>query len=173
MDPLGFALENFDAVGKYRTYDENFEPIDNTGVYADGTRIDGAAGLRQVLVDHSDQFLANVTQTLITYALGRGVEYYDAPAVRAILRERGAPEPPLLVDRARHRQEHAVSDEEIGVMIITKKALSRRTVLRGIGRVGGAALAGRHGAGALGARQHGRRSRCAATGSSTCRTGWR
>jgi hypothetical protein len=86
MDPIGFALENFDAVGKYRTYDENFEPIDNTGVYADGTRIDGMTGLRKVLVNHADQFLANLTTTLLTYALGRGVEYYDAPAVRAILR---------------------------------------------------------------------------------------
>jgi hypothetical protein len=87
MDPLGFALENFDAVGRYRTYDENFEPIDNTGVYANGTRIDGTAGLRQVLVSHGDQFLSNLTQTLLTYALGRGVEYYDAPAVRAVLRD--------------------------------------------------------------------------------------
>jgi hypothetical protein len=87
MDPLGFALESFDAVGRYRTYDENFEPIDNTGVYANGTRIEGPAGLRRVLVDHGDQFLSNVTQTLLTYALGRGVEYYDAPAVRAVLRD--------------------------------------------------------------------------------------
>jgi hypothetical protein len=87
MDPIGFALENFDAVGKYRTYDENFEPIDNTGVYADGTKIDGLAGLRQVLVNHSEQFRVNVTKTLLTYALGRGVEYFDAPAVRAILRD--------------------------------------------------------------------------------------
>ncbi|HEY6506565.1 MAG TPA: DUF1588 domain-containing protein, partial [Vicinamibacterales bacterium] len=87
MDPLGFALENFDAVGRYRTYDENFEPIDNTGVYADGTRMEGAAGLREGLVDRSGQFLTNVTQTLLTYALGRGVEHFDAPAVRAILRD--------------------------------------------------------------------------------------
>jgi hypothetical protein len=86
MDPIGFALENFDAVGKYRTHDENFESIDNSGVYADGTRIDGLGGLRQVLMNHSDQFLFNVTSTLLTYALGRGVEYYDAPAVRGILR---------------------------------------------------------------------------------------
>jgi hypothetical protein len=87
MDPIGFALESFDAVGKYRTFDENFEPIDSSGVYADGTRIDGLTGLRQVLVNHSDQFVVNVTKTLMTYALGRGVEYYDAPAVRAILRD--------------------------------------------------------------------------------------
>jgi len=87
MDPIGFALESFDAVGKYRTFDENFEPIDNSGVYADGTRIDGLVGLRQVLVNYSDQFVVNVTKTLMTYALGRGVEYYDTPAVRAILRD--------------------------------------------------------------------------------------
>jgi hypothetical protein len=86
MDPIGFALESFDAVGKFRTFDENFEPIDNTGVYADGTKIDGLAGLRQVLTNHSTRFLTTVTNTLLTYALGRGVEYYDAPAVRSILR---------------------------------------------------------------------------------------
>ena len=68
-------------------FDENFQPIDNSGVYADGTRIDGLQGLRRVLVGHSTQFLTNLTQTLLTYALGRGVEYYDAPAVRAILRD--------------------------------------------------------------------------------------
>jgi hypothetical protein len=87
MDPIGFALESFDAVGRFRTYDENFEPLDTSGVYADGSKIDGLVGLRAVLMNHSDQFLANVTTTLMTYALGRGVEYYDAPAVRAILRD--------------------------------------------------------------------------------------
>jgi Protein of unknown function (DUF1585) len=87
MDPIGFALEGFDVVGRYRTYDENFEPIDTSGVYPDGTRIDGLAGLRQVLVNHSQQFLFHVTSTVLTYALGRGVEYYDAPAVRMILRD--------------------------------------------------------------------------------------
>jgi hypothetical protein len=85
MDPLGFALENFDAVGHYRNFDENFQPIDSTGVYADGTPINGLAGLRQVLLNHSQQFLVNTTNTLMTYALGRGVEYYDEPTVRAIL----------------------------------------------------------------------------------------
>jgi Protein of unknown function (DUF1592)/Protein of unknown function (DUF1588)/Protein of unknown function (DUF1587)/Protein of unknown function (DUF1585)/Protein of unknown function (DUF1595) len=87
MDPIGFALESFDAVGKYRTVDENYEPLDTSGVYPDGSRIDGLPGLRTVLVNHSSQFLANLTTKLLTYALGRGVEYYDAPAVRAILRD--------------------------------------------------------------------------------------
>jgi Protein of unknown function (DUF1592)/Protein of unknown function (DUF1588)/Protein of unknown function (DUF1587)/Protein of unknown function (DUF1585)/Protein of unknown function (DUF1595)/Planctomycete cytochrome C len=87
MDPIGFALERFDPVGRYRTFDENFVPIDSTGVYVDGTRIDGPDGLRQVLVNHAPQFVFTVTSKLLTYALGRGVEYYDAPAVRAILRD--------------------------------------------------------------------------------------
>jgi hypothetical protein len=87
MDPIGFALESFDAVGKYRLFDENYEPIDNSGDYADGSTIDGLPGLRSVLIARSAQVNANVTKTLMTYALGRGVEYYDAPAVRAILRE--------------------------------------------------------------------------------------
>ena len=87
MDPIGFALESFDAVGKYRLFDENYEPIDNSGDYADGSKIDGLPGLRKVLMARSAQVNVNVTTTLMTYALGRGVEYYDAPAVRAILRD--------------------------------------------------------------------------------------
>jgi hypothetical protein len=86
MDPIGFALESFDVVGRYRTYDENFVPIDSSGEYPDGTRIDGMAGLRQVLVNHKEQVVSNVAATLLTYALGRGVEYYDRPAIRAIVR---------------------------------------------------------------------------------------
>ena len=87
MDPIGFALESFDAVGKYRLFDENYEPIDNSGDYADGSKIDGLPGLRKVLMARSAQVNANVAKTLMTYALGRGVEYYDAPAIRAILRD--------------------------------------------------------------------------------------
>jgi hypothetical protein len=90
MDPIGFALESFDAVGRYRLFDENYEPIDNSGDYADGSKIDGLPGLRKVLMARSTQVNANVTKTLMTYALGRGVEYYDAPAVRAILRDAAA-----------------------------------------------------------------------------------
>jgi hypothetical protein len=85
MDPIGFALESFDAVGRFRTFDENYVPIDNTGIYADGTEIAGPAGLRDVLVARGDQFLVNLTSKLLTYALGRGVEPFDMPAVRAIL----------------------------------------------------------------------------------------
>ena len=86
MDPLGFALENFDAIGGWRTTDAG-SPIDSSGVLPDGTRFEGAPGLRKVLLSRREEFVMNVTDKLLTYALGRGVEYYDAPAVRSIMRE--------------------------------------------------------------------------------------
>ena len=86
MDPLGFALEHFDAVGKWREA-EGDVPVDASGTLPDGTTFDGLAGLRGVLLDRSDEFVTTVTEKLLTYALGRGVEYYDRPAIRAIVRE--------------------------------------------------------------------------------------
>ena len=86
MDPLGLALENFDAVGKWRSLDESGGPIDASGAMPDGTRFDGPDGLRQALLG-SDRFVMTLTEKLMTYALGRGVEYYDEPAVRAIVRD--------------------------------------------------------------------------------------
>jgi mono/diheme cytochrome c family protein len=86
MDPLGFALENFDAIGTWRS-NEGATPIDVSGVLPDGSRFEGPAGLRTILLSHRDEFVQTVTEKLMTYALGRGVEYYDAPAVRAITRE--------------------------------------------------------------------------------------
>ena len=86
MDPLGFALENFDAIGGWRTSEAGI-PIDSSGALPDGTRFEGAPGLRNVLLERRDEFVLNVTEKLLTYALGRGVEYYDAPAVRSIMRE--------------------------------------------------------------------------------------
>ncbi len=86
MDPIGFALENFDATGMWRTTDAT-APIDPSGVLPDGTKFDGPAGLRGVLLQRGEQFANTVTERLLTYALGRGVEYYDAPAVRKIVRE--------------------------------------------------------------------------------------
>jgi hypothetical protein len=86
MDPLGLALENFDAVGKWRTLGEGSFPIDASGVMPGGATFEGPAGLRQELLA-SDRFVATLTERMFTYALGRGLEYYDAPAVRAILRE--------------------------------------------------------------------------------------
>jgi hypothetical protein len=86
MDPLGFALENFDGVGKWRTLDESGAVIDASGTMPDGTKFEGAAGLAQALLG-SDRFVTTLTEKLLTYALGRGLEYYDAPTVRAIVRE--------------------------------------------------------------------------------------
>ena len=85
MDPLGLSLENFDAVGKWRTLGESSATIDASGVFPDGSKFQGAAGLKQMLLQ-SDRFVPTVTEKLMTYALGRGLEYYDAPAVRAIVR---------------------------------------------------------------------------------------
>ena len=89
MDPLGFALENFDGIGTWRTTDAN-APIDASGTMPDGTAFRGPAELRQALLQkRREQFVSTVTDRLLTYALGRGLEYYDAPVVRRIVREAG------------------------------------------------------------------------------------
>ena len=86
MDPIGFALENFDATGRWRTRDNGYR-LDARGQLVDGTHLDGPASLRNALVSRSDAFRTTFTQKLLTYALGRGTEYYDMPAVRTILRQ--------------------------------------------------------------------------------------
>jgi hypothetical protein len=86
MDPLGFALENFDAVGMWRTTD-GASTIDASGELPDGSVFQGPAELRQILLSKREQFVATVTGKLLTYALGRGVEYYDMPAIRKIVRD--------------------------------------------------------------------------------------
>jgi hypothetical protein len=85
MDPLGFALENFDAIGMWRTTEFD-KPIDASGTMADGTRFSGPGELQQVLLARGDEFAATVADKLTTYALGRGAEYYDMPALRQILK---------------------------------------------------------------------------------------
>jgi mono/diheme cytochrome c family protein len=87
MDELGFALENFDAIGEWRDIDVAGSPIDATAKLPDGTTFTGPAALRKVLLNHSDDFLTTLTEKLLTYALGRGLEAFDAPAVRQIKRE--------------------------------------------------------------------------------------
>jgi hypothetical protein len=84
MDPLGFALENFNAIGQWRSLGVAGETIDASGALPDGTAFDGVEGLRSALMA-SDRFLETLTEKLMTYALGRGVEYYDRPAVRKIV----------------------------------------------------------------------------------------
>ena len=86
MDPFGLALENFDAVGKWRTRDGQ-AAIDASTSLPDGSSFDGPDGLRKLLAAEPDRFAAAVTEKLLTYALGRGVEYYDRPAIRRILRD--------------------------------------------------------------------------------------
>jgi mono/diheme cytochrome c family protein len=83
MDPLGLSLENFDAIGQWRTADAG-HAIDASGVLLDGTKVEGPRELRQALLAQKTQFVKAVTEKLLTYALGRGLEYYDAPTVRAI-----------------------------------------------------------------------------------------
>ncbi|MBZ5579867.1 MAG: DUF1592 domain-containing protein [Acidobacteriia bacterium] len=89
MDPLGLSLENFDAIGQWRTTDSG-HPIDASGVLLDGTKVDGPRELRQALMAQKTQFVKTVTEKLLTYALGRGLEYSDAPTVRAIDRAAAA-----------------------------------------------------------------------------------
>ena len=92
IDPLGFALENFDAVGRWRSHEEGAgAPIDASGALPDGAPFDGPAAFREALLREpwATEFAATVTEKLMTYALGRGLEHYDAPAVRRILRDAG------------------------------------------------------------------------------------
>jgi mono/diheme cytochrome c family protein len=87
MDPLGFAFENFDAVGRWQTQADSGDLIDSSGILPDGTRIEGPAGLRTVLVRHPKQFAGTVTEKLLTYATGRTLQYFDQPAIRKIVRD--------------------------------------------------------------------------------------
>jgi hypothetical protein len=87
MDPLGFALENFDGIGQWRTRDAGL-PIDTAGTLPDGTTFTGAAGLRDLMVTkYRDAFAQTAIEKLLTYGLGRGVDYYDMPTVRTIARD--------------------------------------------------------------------------------------
>jgi mono/diheme cytochrome c family protein len=87
LDPLGFALENYDAVGQWRTVDESGDKVDASGILADGTKVSGVADLRAALLSRPNVFAGTMTEKLLTYALGRGLEYYDMPAVRSVTRE--------------------------------------------------------------------------------------
>ena len=97
MDPLGFALENFDAIGRWRTTSEAGRPIDASGALPDGTQFDGPASCARLLLARREEFVATRDEKLLTYALGRGVEYYDVPAVRRIVRDAARRRLPLVV----------------------------------------------------------------------------
>jgi hypothetical protein len=81
MDPLGLALKSFDGLGRWRP------GVDSLGTLPDGTKVDGPIGLRNILLSKKDQFVETVTERLLTYGLGRGVEAFDMPAVRKIARD--------------------------------------------------------------------------------------
>ncbi len=87
IDPLGFALENYDVIGGWRTIDEAGKPVDASGTTAGGEKIDGLPGLRKLLLEQPDSFPRTVTEKLMAYALGRRLEYYDEPTVRRIVRD--------------------------------------------------------------------------------------
>jgi hypothetical protein len=89
MDPMGFALENFDLVGEWREFDGPAR-IDSTGQLADGTPVNGPADLRRAVLSRTDAFMTTAAEKLYTYALGRPVHYYDMPTVRAIVRRAAA-----------------------------------------------------------------------------------
>ena len=92
MDPLGLALENYDAIGRWRLTGEGGLPIDASGQLPDGTAFEGLTGLRSLLLERREQFVGTLTEKLLAYSLGRGPEYYDRPTVRAITRAAAADE---------------------------------------------------------------------------------
>jgi hypothetical protein len=87
MDPLGFALEEFDAVGQWRETDERGGPVDNVGTWPSGVELNGVRSLRALLLEYDAQFVGTVTEKLMSYALGRPLEYFDQPTVRQIVRD--------------------------------------------------------------------------------------
>jgi hypothetical protein len=86
MDPLGFALENFDALGKWRTVSDGV-PIDPSASFPDGTKFEGMPGLRSLMVSHKEDFVRTLSTKLLAYAVGRGLDHHDMPAVRRITRD--------------------------------------------------------------------------------------
>jgi hypothetical protein len=86
MDPIGFSLENFDAIGKWRVTDDG-TAIDPKGQLVDGSAIDGVKGLREAFVRYKQQFVRVIAENLMIYALGRGTEYFDMPLIRSIVRD--------------------------------------------------------------------------------------
>jgi hypothetical protein len=88
MDPIGFAMENYDAIGRWRTH-ESGTPIDSAGGLPDGSKFEGVAGLQKALLSRPEAFVGTMTEKLMTYALGRGVEFYDEPAIRKVVRDSG------------------------------------------------------------------------------------
>ena len=87
IDPLGFALEHYNAIGQFRATEEDGEPVDASAAMPDGVAFDGLAGMREVMLDRKNDFVNTVVNRLLTYALGRGVEHYDQPVIRQIMQD--------------------------------------------------------------------------------------
>jgi hypothetical protein len=87
MDPIGLSTESFDAIGRWRTRDDDGQLLDVAGSLPDGTKYEGVVGLKRAVLAKPDGFVLTLTQKLLTYGLGRGLEYYDAPTVRSIVRD--------------------------------------------------------------------------------------
>ena len=85
IDPVGFALENYDAIGRWRDLEVEDQPVDSSGAVPGDREFQGVDGLEEALLRRPDLFVTTLTENLLTFALGRGVEYYDAPAVRKIV----------------------------------------------------------------------------------------
>jgi hypothetical protein len=87
MDPIGFALENFDAVGRWREIDGSGQPIDASTQLVDGTKFTGVDGLKGIILKDPERFVSAVSEKLLMYSIGRNVQYFDAPAIRTIARD--------------------------------------------------------------------------------------
>ena len=126
-------MENFDAVGRWRERDGQ-QPIDATGVFPEGTKFEGIPGLKKELLRQPEQFVGTVAERLLMYAIGRNLQYYDAPTVRAVMRE-AEPANYTLGSLVLDREEPSVPDARGGrrVMFVSKKSLPRRTFLRAMG----------------------------------------
>ena len=177
MDPIGFALENFDAIGRWRTADDG-APIDPSGTLFDGTRIDGPAELRDMLAARPEIFVGVMTEKLLTYALGRGLEYYDMPTVRKIVRDAEAQDyrfsalimgivnsPAVSDEESRgERATRAVGDHgEIELRrcihdVYHQETSAAPNIPAWCGRDDGAAAAGFHGSGANAIGENGRQA---------------
>ena len=115
IDPPGFALENFDSVGQWRDTGADGAPLDTAGTLADGTKVEWSGALREAILSRPDAFVTVLTEKMLTYALGRGLEPADMPVVRAHREEGGAERLPASFDHHGHRRERAVPDaDEVG-----------------------------------------------------------
>ena len=172
MDPIGFSMENFDAIGRWRTSSHGI-PVDASAVFADGTPLDGVKGLRPFLVIASRQLRStHSSRKLLTYALGRHVDYRDQPAIRQIARE-AAQATTVVIHHPWHRQKHAVPDEEIrdavfliwNGVLVTMPTDDRRPVVFGRSSLARDA----HGSPADRGSRHGGRARRSGALRRTCR----